>query len=186
MPGEFPRRVAAGNNPSEVGGTTVRCFSNRCLMLCSPILIIVGCSTTPQMDYSKVDLVNVTGTVTLDGQPLPNAVITFDSVEDGSFAFAQTDSSGRYQLQFDTVKNGVTTGKKQVQISTTRRILGLNTENEAGGEDSDEASAAEGPAEEAVPECYNKQTKIQVEVTSATTTFDFDLKSDCSTTGATL
>jgi hypothetical protein len=51
------------------------------------------------------------------------------------------------------------------------------------GESSSEEGDAPKTAEEAVPACYNKESKLTLEVTSSTTTFDFDLKSDCSTIG---
>lgn len=147
-----------------------------------------GCSTAPQTDYSKVDLVSVSGTVTLDGKPLAAAVVTFESPIDGTFSFGQADNDGAFTLQFDSVKDGCTTGKKLVRFSTTRRILGLNSDEEEGG--SDEAGetsgeAAGGAAKELVPDCYNQDSKLMVEVSSAATDFRFDLKSDCSTTGAT-
>lgn len=164
----------------------------RCSLSLSLILAVAaGCSTTPQMNYSKVDLVAVSGTVTLDGEPLVNAVVTFESTTDGTYSFAQTDSSGYYSLQFDSVKDGVSPGTKKVEFSTTRKILGLNTDDEGGDGESGEAgegsaeSDSPDPSVEWVPECYNKDSKLQVEVTSQTSTFNFDLKSDCSTTGAT-
>jgi len=152
----------------------------------------IGCSATNQMDYGKVELVSVSGTVTLDGKPLAGAVITFDNTENGTFSFARTDSSGGYTLQFDSEKNGVLVGKKTVQISTTRTVLGLAGEEGEETGDSGEATSGEGeeaaPAEkkeELVPACYNTESKLTVEVTASTTTFNFDLKSDCSTTEAT-
>lgn len=146
--------------------------------------VIAGCSTSPQMDYGKVDLLSVSGTVTLDGEPLPDAVITFE--EDSSFSFGLTGSSGGYTLQFDTQVSGCTPGKKIVRISTTRKITGLNTEEEGGGEGtSDEPGSAAGKGGgEKVPDCYNKDSKLTVDVAAGSTTFNFDLKSDCSTTGA--
>jgi hypothetical protein len=151
-----------------------------------------GCSATNQMDYGKVELVSVSGTVTLDGKPLAGAVITFDNTENGTFSFARTDSSGGYTLQFDSEKNGVLVGKKTVQISTTRTVLGLAGEEGAEEGGGGEAASGEGEAstpaekkEELVPACYNKESKLTVEVTDSTSTFNFDLKSDCSTTGAT-
>lgn len=149
---------------------------------------VAGCNTAPQMDYSQVELVNVSGTVTLDGEPLPDAVITFESTETGTFSYAKTDSSGGYTLQFDTVKNGCTPGTKVVQISTTRKILGLNSDDEEGGGEAEGGGEGESPdaaaaATEQVPACYNKESRLNVEVTSGSGTFNFDLKSDCSTTG---
>ena len=161
------------------------------LCVCLMAAAVSGCSTAPQMDYSKVDLVSVSGTVTLDGEPLVNAVVTFESTTDGTYSFAQTDSNGYYSLQFDSVKDGVSPGMKKVEFSTTRKILGLNIDDEGGDGESGEAgedaadSTGPDPSVEWVPECYNKESRLQVEVTPQTSTFNFDLKSDCSTTGAT-
>lgn len=144
-----------------------------------------GCSATNDIDYGSVDLVSVSGTVTLDGKPLAGAVVTFEDPEKGTFSFARTNSSGGYTLQFDSQMDGVIPGKKVVQFSTTRNVLGLKGEE---GEEEGESSTEEGEAPEgtteAVPACYNKESKLAVEVTASTNSFDFDLKSDCSTSGA--
>ncbi len=148
------------------------------------LLMAAGCSANNEIDYGKVKLVSVSGTVTLDGQPLAGAVISFDDPATGNFSFARTNSSGSYTLQFDSAVDGVTPGKKTVQISTVRNILGLRgEEGEEAGEASTEGQKAEAKKEQ-VPECYNKKTKLEVEVTPDKSTFNFDLKSDCSTTGA--
>ncbi len=162
------------------------------------LLIAVGCSPTNEIDYSKVNLVSVGGNVMLDGKPLAAAVITFEDPEAGTFSFARTDSSGDYTLQFDSQENGVILGKKVVEVSTVRNVLGLAGEDgdeegeppsEEGESSSEEAesgdeSGAQPGKSEAVPACYNKESKLTVEVTTSTKTFNFDLKSDCSTTGA--
>ena len=141
----------------------------------------VGCSTEPTTDYSKVELVSAGGTVTLDGSPVAAAVVTFEAVDTGTFSFALTDDQGRYQLQFDSVKSGVVPWPKIVQISTTRKLLGLNTSDEIGDDADSESSAVE-----KIPDCYNKNSKLKVEVQSDSRTFNFELKTDCSTTGGTV
>ncbi|MFN9720322.1 MAG: carboxypeptidase-like regulatory domain-containing protein [Planctomycetota bacterium] len=156
------------------------------LTLSAMVITAVGCSPTNSIDYSKVELVSVSGTVTLDGSPLSGAVITFDNTEMGTFSFARTDSSGRYTLQFDSEKQGVTPGRKVIQISTTRSLLGLPGEEGAeAGESSSESGQKSEKQEEKVPKCYNSESKLTVEVTSSSSTFNFELRSDCSTTGAT-
>lgn len=47
---------------------------------------------------SKYNLHPVTGTVTLDGEPLENATVTFQAAGDGSSASGTTDASGVYSL----------------------------------------------------------------------------------------
>jgi len=159
------------------------------------LLLTAGCSPTNEIDYSQVNLVSVGGNVMLDGKPLAAAVITFEDPDTGTFSFARTDSSGDYTLQFDSQENGVIPGKKVVEISTVRNVLGLagedgeeegkppSGEGESSSEEGDEPIAQPGKSE-AVPACYNQESKLTVEVTTSTRTFNFDLKSDCSTTGA--
>ncbi len=142
------------------------------------LLLTTGCGgVAPAPNYSKLTLLSVSGSVTLDGQPLPNAVVTFDA-EDGQFSYGLTNSNGKFSLQLDSVKSGVTPGKKTVRISTTRKILGLNTQEEGGGEESGdegESSKANTPAKELVPTRYNKKSELSIEVSSGKTTFDFSL-----------
>jgi hypothetical protein len=167
-------------------------FVGRGLAVATLLLVAVGCGGPPQSDYSKVDLLSVDGTVTLDGSPLANAVITFENPEDSTFAYALTDSSGGYELRFDSVMMGCTPGTKLVRISTTRRIPGLN-----GGEGDGEEGGGEGEGDlgegemgeeggevqvstsggEQVPSQYNRESELEVEVSSGNQHFDFDLVS---------
>lgn len=132
---------------------------------------LAGCSTGPRTDYSQVELVQVYGNVTLDGRPLPDAVVTFTDLADGTFSFAMTDANGGYTLRFDSVKLGCTPGTKKVEISTRRRLLGLNVNEEEG--DPDEKK----PAGELVPARYNKDTELKVEVSATSRNHDFALTS---------
>src|SRR5690349_3739596 len=72
---------------------------------CCLMWFATGCSVAPSPDYGKVTLLSVSGTVTLDGKPLPGAVVTFDA-PDGQFSFGLTDSAGAFSLRFDSVKSG--------------------------------------------------------------------------------
>ena len=140
-----------------------------------------GCSTAPSMDYSKAGLVSVSGNITLDGKPLENAVVMFEA-EDGQLSYGLTDSNGDYTLQFDSDMDGVTPGKKTVRISTTAKIIGLNTDDDGGeGEGGGEGESATAPPSseaERVPEKYNKNSKVTVDVKpDESQTFDFELSS---------
>lgn len=146
----------------------------------APLLLVVLVATVgcggPVADYSMVDLVNGQGVVTLDGKPLANAVITFDDQTDGTFSYALTDADGKYVLQFDSEMKGVKTGKKVVRISTTRKILGLNSKPGQAPEGED-GTAPKGPSGELVPERYNKKSELTAEVVQGTTQYDFALQS---------
>lgn len=129
----------------------------------------IGCDTAPRANYERLALVSAGGTVTLDGQPLVGAVVTFHDPVDETFSYGLTDQSGYFALQLDSVMPGVTPGTKVVRISTSRQIPGLTTS--ADGEDPD------GPrSTEQVPDQYDSKTTLQVEVTPQQTRYDFHLK----------
>lgn len=114
------------------------------------------------MDYSKAGLVQVGGTVRLGGKPLPGAVVIFENTENGTFSYGRTGEAGRYTLMFDSVKPGVTKGRKTVRIKTAGSV----------GEGDPDARAA---AKEVVPACYNSQSTLTVDVTADSQATDFDL-----------
>ncbi len=138
------------------------------------IVIGIGCETKPKANYERLNLVKAGGTIKLDGRPLPGAVVSFDDPTDGTFSYGLTNSSGYFKLQIDSVMGGVKPGAKIVRVSTTRKILGLNTKE--GGATGDSAKSER--SVELVPPKYNKKSTLQVEVTSRKTDYDFDLKSE--------
>lgn len=152
------------------------------LLLPVAVFALPGCGGPPTADYSKVDLLSVDGTVTLDGSPLANAVILFEDPDTATFSYALTDSSGGYKLRFDSVMMGCTPGSKIVRVSTTMKIPGLNGaegegEGEVAGESSEEgdASAPVARATEQVPVHYNRESELRADVGQGSQHFDFDL-----------
>ena len=84
----------------------------RCLALALASLLIAGCG-------SESDLAKVKGKVTLGGQPLEGATVTFQPTEDGGAPSAgQTDAKGRYTLMFTFDTPGVQPGEHSVSIET--------------------------------------------------------------------
>jgi hypothetical protein len=69
------------------------------------------------------DGVTVTGRVTLDGRPLPNAEVTFHPLGDtkGLGGSAVTDADGRYELVSARVNKGVAPGEYRVVVSRRLR-----------------------------------------------------------------
>ena len=149
-----------------------------CLLL---FAITIGCDSKPKANYGKLGLVAVGGRITLDGQPLATAVVTFEDTGDGTFSFGQTDSSGNYKLRLDSDMMGVKPGKKIVRISTSRKILGLNASEEAG--EGSEGDAKPKPAKELVPDKYDKKSELTVDVTASNRTFNFELTSSAKSGG---
>jgi hypothetical protein len=135
-------------------------------------LMLVGCSEKPQSNYDGLGLVPVSGVVTLDSQPLAGAVVTFDA-PDGQFAYGLTDEAGKYTLRVDSIAKGCPRGSRLVRVSTSRKILGLNS-TEEGGEPGENAKP---PEPEKVPGKFNKDSTMTVEVTPDKTTYDLELKS---------
>jgi hypothetical protein len=64
----------------------------------------------------------VTGKVTVDGQPLAGAMVTFSPVADGRPSSGTTGSDGTYTLQYNVDNAGATIGQHTVMVT-------------AGGED---------------------------------------------------
>jgi hypothetical protein len=103
----------------------------------------------------------VTGTVTMDGQPLVGASIAFIPLEYGKPATGRTDDEGRYQMMTGETEGGVVPGIYRVSISKTG----------AGSSD-----GTVGP--ESIPQAYNAGTILAVEVRSGAAAADFNLRSD--------
>lgn len=150
----------------------------RLLLLSFFLFPLHGCLGGVDADYHKLGLVEVSGRVTLDGAPLPDAVVKFES-DDKTFCYGKTDATGAYTLKLNSEKTGVIPGEKLVRISTT---ASTGEEEGAGQEaDPDEVNTSRAK-EEKVPECYHKNSKIKVQVTTSDSNFNFDLLSDCSVT----
>lgn len=103
----------------------------------------------------------VSGVVTLDGQPLPDARVTFQPRQ-GAPSLGVTDASGRYELRYTRDRAGAVVGEHAVSISTFR----------AGRPDADP------PVErrpERVPPRYNRQTELNATVDRGANQIDFSL-----------
>jgi hypothetical protein len=120
----------------------------------------IGCSD--KVDYSELQLVPVSGKVTLDGMPLAQAMVHFQG-GDGLGATGITDSGGNYSLHYDSVQTGCPPGAKAVRITTA----GAAEE----GADPDSLSG------EKVPPQYNLHTTLTADVSAHKRTFNFNLKS---------
>lgn len=130
-----------------------------------------GCGSAPRADYHKLDLVDVAGTVTLDGKPLRGALVAFEE-PDQTFSYGRTDASGYYQLMLNSEKNGVVPGEKLVRISTAASA------GEGEGDEVDpDAKPVAGAERERVPEWYNRDSQLHVTVSEEDSRFDFHLTS---------
>lgn len=80
--------------------------------LFSVIVGTLGCSG------SRSDLANVSGVVTLDGQPLPRATLVFQPEANGPASFGLTDENGQYTMMYNQGVPGAVIGKHRVKITT--------------------------------------------------------------------
>ena len=94
-------------------------------LACVPFLLIVfsaGC------EDKGPALGTVSGTITLEGEPVAEALVEFMPLEKGesgtlgrtAISAERTDSNGRYEMQYSVDRKGVLLGKHQVQITTWR------------------------------------------------------------------
>jgi hypothetical protein len=125
------------------------------LALCCGVAVSAGCAQKPK---GMPDLAPVTGTVTMDGQPLARVSISFTS-DTGQLSFGGTDETGKYELRYTGPYKGATVGPNEVRITTP-------TDNPVGPEWKDP-----------IPAKYNKKTELKADVKPGPNTFDFDLKS---------
>lgn len=124
-----------------------------CLNAISLILLMTGCSGGP----ADPKLNSVVGKVTLDGEPLSDAVVTFIP-DRGPASGAITDEEGNYDLKFKSGSRGAVSGKHTVTISTDIDGSGI-------------------PSNERVPDKYNKNTNYTVVVKEGGQTENIDLYS---------
>ncbi len=138
--------------------------------------LLVGCGNGLDPDYEKLGLVNISGQVQLDGKPLSGVQVIFEESPQ-VYSYGNTDSSGNYTLMFDSRKAGVIPGPKTVRFKANTSV---GESKKAEGDDPDAKPDAKSMS---IPECYGKNSKLKVEVKSSEATFNFNLKSDCSTQG---
>ena len=144
---------------------------------------LVGCGSS--------DLTSVTGTVTLDGAPVANAVITFESDSGGVACSGSSDSSGKYIIgcQFG---EGAPPGDYSVKIKS-REVSQSGSNNPMAGLtpgtpeyiEAYQKMMAAGPNRSAykekikgeIPEKYNSGKELKATVGKSAQTIDFKLDS---------
>jgi hypothetical protein len=108
-------------------------------------------------------LATVTGTVTLDGQPVKGALLEFvPQHPGGSTAWGGTDESGRYEMLFGQSRKGAVVGRSLVRITSDDRVS-------IGGEAYERT--------EVFPPKYNTQSEQYVDVVDGENVFDFKCES---------
>ncbi|QDU37705.1 hypothetical protein Mal4_20210 [Maioricimonas rarisocia] len=78
-------------------------------------LILVGCGSEAK---DLPDLGSVSGVVKIDGEPTEDVIVTFAPVSGGRSSTGITDSSGYYELNFNSTTSGAIIGQHNVFISS--------------------------------------------------------------------
>lgn len=118
-------------------------------------VFVAGCGK-PAADLP--DLAPVTGTVTMNGEPLANASVEFISAN-GQVASGTTDAGGKYELVYVGGNKGAELGENTVRITTV-----LDAPAPPGYKDP-------------IPAKYNESSELKVKVEPGTNTHDFALES---------
>ncbi len=128
------------------------------ILTVSVSMTIAGCGSGVS---DRPDLARVTGTITLDGQPLADANVTFQPAG-ARASMGTTDALGKYELTYLNDVKGAVVGPNQVMITTAR-----------SGADDDPASAVA----EKLPAKYHEQSTMTADVKAGSNVFDYDLTS---------
>lgn len=128
------------------------------------VISLAGCSGP-----SGPVTVNVSGTVTLDGEPVPNGEVMLLDPARQSPTYAGKITNGKFSFR-------TTPGRKQVSVTSPKEEEGQ--QGAVGGIEGDPVGP-ENPAiviTERIPERYNEKTELEIEVLpSGSNTIPLDL-----------
>jgi hypothetical protein len=124
------------------------------IVAAAALVAVCGCGRSQNLP----DLGLVTGTVTLDGAPVPNVLVMFEP-KDAALSTGTTNASGEYELWYTKVK-GAAIGKHVVRIEKV--------------EDPEQAGRGKPVT---IPDRYNTNSTLTAEVKAGKNTINFDLVS---------
>ncbi|WP_437200783.1 hypothetical protein [Planctomicrobium sp. SH664] len=91
-------------------------IGNAWLCVLLSFAFLTGCGRGGTVEVAKVS-----GQVTLDGKPIPKAIVQFSPVS-GRSSYAETDADGRYQLTYTARQPGALLGQHRVRITTAGEV----------------------------------------------------------------
>jgi hypothetical protein len=119
---------------------------------------------------SGPELADVTGTITLDGQPLPKVGVVFRPVGPGaSPSYGGTNKEGKYTLLYSQDKKGAMPGEYEVDLEVTRYTKSEIEQMKAEGN--------EPPPPVTIPKKYRQSGVLKATVKPGPNTIDFALDS---------
>lgn len=131
----------------------------RSFLLLAGVVLVMGCGGDSNVG-------SVSGTVTLDGSPVSDALVSFSPKRNGGSPSAgKTDSGGQYTLQYTRSAAGAEIGEHDVKISTYQSA-------------NPDAEPPRTAVAETIPMKYNYKSELTREVKPGRNTIDFELKKD--------
>lgn len=142
------------------------------VLLCFLTFCITGCGPS----YIKTD--EVSGTITYNGDPLPNATVTFHpQSKDGLSGYANTDEKGAYKIQAlgGAADAGTVPGEYTVTVFAQKKVPSGKTEfSESSGKEEEIMNVTT-----VTPAKYNKPDSSGLKATvvkGKKNVFDFPLE----------
>jgi hypothetical protein len=134
------------------------------------VCVQMGCSPSDQPELGEV-----TGTITLDGDPLPGVAVVFQP-ENGRPARGMTNADGQYELTYIRTTKGTKVGPNRVEIAPSEE--GEESLDVEGNDDEARTPAKRSKSgKPVVPARYNVKSELKVDVKPGENTFDFQLES---------
>lgn len=112
-----------------------------CLVLMASLAVLAGCK--------EMKVAPVSGTITLDGEPLKKASVRFQPMGGGRPSMGFTDDNGRYELDYSMREAGAEVGQCQVFLSTG-----------GGGDYNDDGEMVAQSAKDQVPRKYRNDPPV--------------------------
>ena len=143
------------------------------------LFVVVGCGP------SGPALGTVKGKVTLNGRPLPNALVTFEPEGGGPVGTGPTDAEGKFEL-YSAGRKGAKIGNHRVVITTIQEAQ--PAAEPPGAKSSDDPAYMAQPLggaadykkaeqmKEKIPAKYNQASELKQEVKAGKNEVNFDLK----------
>lgn len=133
---------------------------SRKILLSTAILTLsfslIGCGGGAEVP----DLGTVSGTVTVDGNPMEGVIVTFQPVAGGRSSMGSTDSNGYYTLSYTAEAQGALIGKHKVMVTS---------------QSTSDAPDPSGVEKDTIPPHYNTKTTLEKEVKAGDNTIDLEL-----------
>ncbi|HUT95177.1 MAG TPA: hypothetical protein VMY37_37335 [Thermoguttaceae bacterium] len=130
-------------------------------LVCASVVLLLGVTGCFRRGP---ELAPVTGTVTLDGEPLAGAQVEFKPMR-GNPSYGTTDQLGRYELKYTKDKTGGVVGSHVVRITTQTTAV-------------DPETGSEIQVPQGVPERYNERSQLIREVKPGENQIHFALTSE--------